>query len=102
VTQDSLLAILGMALVTYLTRISGPFLVPLVRGNQRLEACLAKLPGSILVALLAPLVFAAGPVEAVAAGVTLLVSLKTRSMPLALVAGVGAVAILRALFGMEQ
>ncbi|MFP4517718.1 MAG: AzlD domain-containing protein, partial [Desulfovibrionales bacterium] len=49
VTQDSLLAILGMALVTYLTRVIGPFLVPLVRGNQRLEGCLAKLPGSILV-----------------------------------------------------
>jgi uncharacterized membrane protein len=101
-TMDSLLAILGMALVTYLTRVSGPLLVPLVRGNQRLEGCLAKLPGSILAALLAPLVFAAGPTEAVAAGVTLLISLKTRSMPLALVAGVGAVAILRALFGMEQ
>ncbi|MFW6236218.1 MAG: AzlD family protein [Desulfovibrionales bacterium] len=53
-TQDSLLAILGMALVTYLTRVIGPFLVPLVRGNQRLEGCLAKLPGSILVVLRPP------------------------------------------------
>lgn len=88
---DSWLAIGGMALVTYTTRISGPLLVHLVRGNQRLEACLSKLPGSILTALLAPLVFAAG--------VTLIIALGTRSMPLALVAGVGSVALLRHLFG---
>lgn len=92
---DSWLAIAGMALVTYLTRIGGPFLVRLVRGNQRLEACLAKLPGSILAALLAPLVFATGMTEILAAGVTLFVSLRTKSMPLALLAGVVSVALLR-------
>ena len=97
---DSWLAILGMALVTYLTRIGGPLLVRLVRGNQRLEACLGQLPGSILAALLAPLVFAAGPAEVVAAGATLLVAVFSRSMPLALIAGVGAVALLRNGFGM--
>lgn len=94
---DSWLAIGGMALITYLTRISGPLLVHLVRGNQRLEACLSKLPGSILTALLAPLVFAAGPAEFLAAGMTLIVALGTKSMPLALVAGVGSVALLRLL-----
>lgn len=94
---DSLLAIVGMALITYLTRIGGPLLVRLVRGNQRLEACLARLPGSILAALLAPLVLAAGPYEAVASAITLVVSLTTRSMPLALLAGVTTIALLRAL-----
>ncbi|MBG0789975.1 MAG: AzlD domain-containing protein [Desulfovibrionaceae bacterium] len=84
-----------MALVTYLTRIGGPPLVRLVRGNRRMEACLARLPGSILAALLAPLVFAVGPAEAAASAVTLLVSVKFRSMPLALVAGVWAVVIFR-------
>ncbi|MFW6324589.1 MAG: AzlD family protein [Desulfovibrionales bacterium] len=98
--QNSLPAIFGMAVVTYLTRISGPFLVRLVQGNQRLEACLSRLPGSILAALLAPLVFAAGPAETMAAGLTILVSLKTRSMPLALVAGVGSVALLRHFLGL--
>jgi uncharacterized membrane protein len=95
---DSLVAILGMAAVTYLTRISGPWLVRLVQGNQRIEACLSRLPGSILAALLAPLVFAVGTAEAVASGITLLVALRFRNMPLSLVAGVGSLAILRHLW----
>lgn len=97
---DSWLAIIGMAVVTYLTRIGGPLLVRLVRGNSRLEGCLGQLPGSILAALLAPLVFAAGSAEVVAAGVTLLVAVFVRNMPLALVAGVGVVALLRHFAGM--
>lgn len=95
--NDSILAIGGMALVTYLTRICGPFLVRLVKGNHRLEACLAQLPASILAALLAPLVFATGPAEAVAAGITLVIAFKCKSMPLALMAGVCSVAFLRQL-----
>lgn len=97
---DSWLAIGGMALVTYLTRISGPFLVGLVQGNQRLELCLAQLPGSILVALLAPLVFAAGTAEIVAAAATLIVSVTTKNMPLALIAGIGTISAFRYVFGM--
>jgi len=97
---DSWLAIGGMALVTYLTRISGPLLVSLVQGNQRLESCLTQLPGSILAALLAPLIFAAGTAEVLAAAVTLIVSVTAKNMPLALVAGVGTVATLRYFFGM--
>jgi uncharacterized membrane protein len=92
---DSLIAILGMAAVTYLTRISGPWLVRLVQGNQRVEACLSRLPGSILSALLAPLVFAVGTAEAVASGITLLVALRFKNMPLSLVAGVGSLIVLR-------
>ena len=92
---DSLIAILGMAAVTYLTRISGPWLVRLVQGNQRVEACLSRLPGSILTALLAPLVFAVGTAEAVASGITLLVALRFRNMPLSLVVGVGSLVVLR-------
>ncbi|MEZ7195692.1 AzlD family protein [Pseudodesulfovibrio karagichevae] len=92
---DSLTAILAMAAVTYLTRISGPWLVRLVQGNQRVEACLSRLPGSILAALLAPLVFAVGTAEAVASGITLLVALRFRNMPLSLVAGVGSLVVLR-------
>lgn len=94
---DSLLAIAGMAAITYLTRISGPWLVRLVQGSPRVEACLSRLPGAILSALLAPLVFAVGPAEAAASAVTLLASLRFRSMPLALIMGIGSLAILRQL-----
>lgn len=94
---DSLVAILAMAAVTYLTRIGGPWMVRLVQGNRRVEACLSRLPGSILASLLAPLVFAAGSPEVAASAVTLLVSARVKSMPLALIAGVGTLAILRRL-----
>lgn len=92
---DSWLAIGGMGLVTYLTRISGPFLVSFVQGNQRLEYCLERLPGSILAALLAPLVFASGSAEVVGAVGTVIVALSIKNMPIALIAGVGIVALLR-------
>ena len=92
---DSLIAILGMAAVTWLTRISGPWLVRLVQGNHRVEACLSRLPGAILASLLAPLVFAAGTPEIAASAVTLFVSVRFKSMPLALVAGVGSLVVLR-------
>ncbi len=92
---DSWLAIGGMAVVTYLTRISGPWLVRIAKGNPRLEACLTQLPGSILAALLAPLVFGAGSAEIFAACVTVFVAVRWRSMPLALFAGVGCVALAR-------
>lgn len=92
---DSLIAIIGMALATYLTRVSGPWLIRLVQGNQRVEACLARLPGSILTALLAPLVFTVGTSEVIASTITLLVSLRFKNMPLALVVGVGSLVLLR-------
>ncbi|WP_316900562.1 AzlD domain-containing protein [Pseudodesulfovibrio indicus] len=92
---DSLIAILGMAAVTYLTRISGPWLVRLVQGNHRVEACLSRLPGSILCSLLAPLVFASGSAEIAASAVTLFVTVKVRQMPVALVAGVGSLVLFR-------
>lgn len=92
---DSLVAILAMAAVTYLTRIGGPWLVRLVQGNPRLESCLSRLPGSILTALLAPLVFASGSAEAMASGVTLFTALRFRNMPLSLAAGVGSLIVLR-------
>lgn len=92
---DSLVAILGMAAVTYLTRISGPWLVRLVQGNHRVERCLSRLPGSILCSLLAPLVFASGSAEIAASAVTLFVSVKVRQMPVALVAGIGTLVLLR-------
>ncbi|MBL0379469.1 MAG: AzlD domain-containing protein [Desulfofustis sp. PB-SRB1] len=89
-----------MALATYLTRISGPFLVGFVQGNERLENCLAKLPGSILAALLAPLVFMSGTAEIVGAVGTLIVVYFTKNMPLSLIAGVGTVAMLRLFWGL--
>lgn len=99
-SPDSLLAIGGMALVTWLTRVAGPPLVRLVHGNQRLKRCLDTLPGSILAALLAPLVFAAGPAEVAGAAVSVLTFLASRNMPLTLLLGVGTVSGARFFLGL--
>jgi len=60
VSNNSLLAIVGMAAVTYLTRISGLLLGDRLRSNPRFDAVLAALPGTILVSLIAPGILAAG------------------------------------------
>lgn len=94
-TTESLLVILGAAVVTYLTRIGGPWLVSRLELSPAVRAWLKNLPGPILIALIAPLVLAAGPAEALAGVAALVAALTLRSLPLAMVAGVAAVWLLR-------
>ena len=94
----ALLTILGMALVTYLTRIGGLWLMSRVTLSGRLKAWLEYLPGTILVAIVAPTVLGAGPAEVGAALATLLVAVRTRNVLLSMLAGIVAVLLLRQLF----
>jgi uncharacterized membrane protein len=93
----ALLTILGMAVVTYLTRISGLWLVSHVTLSPRMKAWLDYLPGSVIVAIVAPVVLSTGPAESGAALVTALVMVRTRNLLLAMIAGVGVVWGLRLL-----
>ncbi len=88
-------AILGMALATYATRALGPALAARLPMGGRVEAFLKGLPGAILVALVAPTVFTAGPAEALASAVTLAVAFRFGGLVPALAAGVGSVLLLR-------
>ena len=94
---EVLLTILGMALVTYATRASGLWLLARVRPSPRLAAGLRHLPGTMLVALLAPTVLARSRAETLAAVVTVLTAARTGNVPLAMLAGVGVVWALRTL-----
>ncbi|MEY7850554.1 AzlD family protein [Natrarchaeobius sp. A-rgal3] len=89
--------VLAMAVVTYLTKVGGMWLVRHVDLSERLEAGLSVLPGAIVIAILAPELAAGGPAEWGAAGVVLLVMWRTDSILLALCAGVAGVVFLRAL-----
>ena len=91
----ALLTILGMALVTYLTRIGGLWLMSRVSLSGRLKAWLEYLPGTILVAIVAPAVLGAGLAEVGAALATLLVAIRTRNVLVSMLVGVGVVLILR-------
>jgi uncharacterized membrane protein len=74
----SVLVIIGMGAVTYLTRVSGLWLGNRVKPHRRVDAVLAALPGSILVSLIAPDLVAAGIPGVVAAAVTVLAALRWR------------------------
>jgi uncharacterized membrane protein len=94
---QTVLAILLMAVATYATRAGGLWLANRLTLSERVEAWLDYIPGAILVSLVAPVVLAGGPAEALAALAVVLVALRTGSLPLAMVVGVGAVIVLRTL-----
>src|SRR6266436_7580268 len=91
----ALLTILGMALVTYLTRAGGLWLMSFVTPSPRVEAWLRQIPGAVLVAIVAPTVLASSLAETLAALASALVALRTKNVLVAMVVGVGAVWVLR-------
>ena len=93
---QALLAIALMALATYATRAGGLWLASRLALSERMEAWLGYIPGAILVSLVAPTVLTGGLAETLAAVAVILVALRTGSLPVAMVAGVGAVLVLRA------
>lgn len=89
------LAIMGMALVTYLTRVGGLFLAGRLPTGRRWRAALTAMPGVILVSLVAPLVLGAGVAEAMGAMVVLALARRV-ALPVVVVAGIVVVAVGRA------
>lgn len=89
------MAILGMAFVTYLTRIAGLWLMNRVTLTPRLKSGLNALPGAILVSIIAPSFFASGYRNAIAGLITAVVAYFSKSLLAAMIAGVGSVWILR-------
>jgi uncharacterized membrane protein len=90
-------AIILMALATYATRAGGLWLASRFDLSERAGAWLDQIPGAILVSLVAPTVLTGGIAEALAALAVLIVALRTGSLPAAMLTGVGAVVVLRAL-----
>lgn len=105
-----LMTILGMAVVTYATRVGGFLLLSRADTSGKLGAWLRAVPGAVLVAIVAPSVLpasligieggvsgalTAGPAEAVAALATVAVAAKTKNLLLAMLVGVAAVWALR-------
>lgn len=94
--REVLLTIAGMALVTYLTRVSGFILLSrITRIPPRIEAWMKYLPGSILLALTAPTVVTLGTSGIIAGCITALVALRTKQLLWAMLAGIVAIWLLR-------
>ncbi|MFN0192885.1 MAG: AzlD family protein [Aestuariivirga sp.] len=95
----TLLAIVGMALATYATRVSGYLLLGGVTVRGRLKAALDALPPAILVSVIAPTVVATGLAESIAAAITIAAAVLRLPMIAVVAIGVVSVVALRAVIG---
>jgi uncharacterized membrane protein len=93
----AILAILAMAVATYLCRISGVVLMGFIPLTPHVRRGLAALPGSIVVATVLPLIERLGLAAAIALLAAMGSMVLRRSELLALVVGMSVIAGLRAL-----
>ena len=84
------LAIAGMAIATYITRISGLYLMRFMKVEGRTKAALDAVPPAILMAVIAPVAFATGPAETAAAILTAIAALR---LPLIVAVIMGVVSV---------
>ncbi len=90
----TLITILGMAVVTYATRIAGLWLMK--RGpSQRMMSWLRHIPGAILISIVAPAVLNGSLADVLAALTTVLMAIRTGNLVLTMLTGVSTVWILR-------
>lgn len=94
----TVLAIFGMALVTWLTRMTGYALARRVAITGRAKAALEAMPPAILTAIIAPMAFSEGIAEAIAAAVTVLAALRLPTL-FAVILGVATVVFIRQTLG---
>lgn len=95
--QHLALAIGGMALATYSTRLAGYWLLRGVEIKGRLKAALDAVPPAIITAVIAPMVFLHGVPEMLAGALALMAALLRAPLLLTIGIGVGSVALLRLL-----
>jgi uncharacterized membrane protein len=91
------LAIVAMAVATYLCRAAGVVLMSRVRLTPAVERALRALPGSIVVATVLPIIIKAGAAAILGLAAALVVMSVARNELLALLAGLLAVSAARAL-----
>jgi len=91
---DVLLAILGMAAVSYLCRAGGYAVLRATRPPPFLEAMLRHLPGPIFMAYVALALSRIGPVGVLGTAVVVLVQWRTGNLSASILAGIGAVWLL--------
>lgn len=94
-SSAALIAIVGMAVVTYATRASGLWLMTRMPASPRFERWLRAVPGAILAALIAPAMVDGGRLAALAVLIAMIVVARTGSVLAATLLGVGAVVLVR-------
>ena len=92
-----LMAIFGMGLATYATRISGLLLMRGVVVQGRMKAALDAMPPSVLMAVITPTVLMTGKAETIAAVITAIAAMLRLPLLATIVIGVASLWGLRAL-----
>ncbi|SCY69427.1 AzlD family protein [Microvirga guangxiensis] len=90
----TLLAIIAMAVVTYITRIAGLYVADRLVLTGRAKAAFDAIPPAVLVSVIAPTALTTGWAEAIAAAITAVVAFR---LPLlaTIAVGVASVVLLR-------
>ena len=97
VRADVMLAIAAMSAVTVSLRLGGYFLMSYVTVTPRVRRMLDALPGSVIAAAVLPVALQGGPVAIAAVLLAMAAMYLTKNDIVAVVVGVGAAALLRAL-----
>ncbi|HEY8576298.1 MAG TPA: AzlD domain-containing protein [Devosia sp.] len=94
-SPEALVAILGMALVTFAVKAGGLLLANRLPREGFAAAWLRHMPGAVLASLVAPAIVTGSAAEAIAAAATALLYVATRSLLAAMAGGVLAVYLVR-------
>jgi uncharacterized membrane protein len=93
----TLLAIIGMGVATYLTRLSGFYLLRGLNLSGPMKAALDALPPAVLMAVIAPMILATGLAETIAAAITAVAAFFRLPLAVTIVVGIVSVVALRAI-----
>lgn len=96
---SAILAIFGMGLATYATRLSGFYLLRGRTVSGRLKAALDALPPAVLMAVIAPVILATGLAETLAAAITAAAAFFRLPLAVTIVIGIVSVVFLRLALG---
>jgi branched-subunit amino acid transport protein len=96
---EALIAILGMAAVTFAIRAGGLLLANRMPTTGFVASWMKHVPGAVLAALVAPAILAGGAAEAIAAAITALIYVVSRNLFAAMLGGVLAVYLARLALG---
>lgn len=98
-TGSVLLAIIGMGIATYLTRLSGFYLLRGVNLSGPMKAALDALPPAVLMAVIAPVILTTGRAESLAAVITAAAAFFRLPLTVTIVTGIISVVTLRTVLG---
>ncbi|MFC3324729.1 AzlD family protein [Mesorhizobium cantuariense] len=98
IDATSLLTIVLMAGVTYLTRIGGYVVLRNRTLSARATAVMEAAPGCVLIAVIAPAFVSRNPADLLALAITLVAATRLSMLPTVLI-GVGAAGLLRHVIG---